>query len=65
MTQDWSSRKLWVALLGMALASLLRWRGVIADDAWASVMLGSLLGYPAANVAQQFVGGSSTNGAKP
>ena len=53
MTPDWSSRKLWVAILGMALASLLRWRGVVGDESWTTVMLGCILGYPAANVAQR------------
>ena len=67
MSAEWSSRKLWVALLGMALASLLRWRGVIADESWVTVMLAAMLGYPAANVAQQVVTGkqSTSNGAKP
>jgi hypothetical protein len=51
----------------MALASLLRWRGVIADESWVTVMLAAMLGYPAANVAQQVVTGkqSTSNGAKP
>ena len=52
MNAEWSSRKLWIALLGMSLASLLRWRGIVADDAWSTVMLSGMLGYPVANVAQ-------------
>ena len=53
MNDDWKSRKLWVAILGMALSTYLKARGLIGDDSWASVMLGSALGYPAANVAQK------------
>jgi len=50
---EWGSRKLWVAILGMVLATALRWRGVIADESWVTVMLAAMLGYPAANVAQR------------
>jgi hypothetical protein len=57
MTDRYLSRKLIVAVLGMLLACFLRWRGLIADGAWESVMLAALLGYPAANVAQKALEG--------
>ncbi len=50
---EWTSRKLWVALIGMAMSTWLMATGSIGDTAWVSVMCACVLGYPAANVAQK------------
>lgn len=48
-----ASRKLLVCLIGMLLASFMRWRGLITDDQLVTVLVTGMLGYPAANVAQK------------
>lgn len=51
----WSSRKLWVVLIGMLLSSLLRYRNILSDDGYVTIMVTAILGYPITNVAQRAV----------
>ncbi len=56
-TSRFASRKLLVAVLGMAMATWLRSRGLLGDDAYATIMVVGLGGYQLANVAQRYVEG--------
>lgn len=53
MSIEWTSRKLWVSILGMVFATSLHYWGKLGDDAWSYVMIACVLGYPMANVAQK------------
>ncbi len=55
LTARLSSRKLWVCVLGMALATWLRSRGLLSDDGVVTVLVTGMVGYPVANVAQRAV----------
>ena len=50
-----ASRKLWVVVLGMLLATWLRSRGLIDSADCATVLITGMVGYPIANVAQKAV----------
>lgn len=55
LTARLSSRKLWICLLGMAMAAWLRSRGLLSDDGVVTVLVTGMVGYPVANVAQRAV----------
>ncbi len=57
MIDRFTSTKLWVCLIGMLIGSFLRWRGIITDDAWVTVMVTGMVGYPISRVAQKAVEG--------
>jgi len=48
----YASRKFILALVGLALATFLRWRGLLDDESTTTIIITALLGYPAANVAE-------------
>lgn len=50
-----ASRKLWVCILGMVLATWLRMRGLIDSADCVTVIITGMVGYPLANVAQHAV----------
>ncbi len=50
-----TSRKLWITVLGMALAVWLRSRGLIDSDDCVTVIVTGMVGYPLSNVAQRAV----------
>ena len=47
-----NSRKFILALIGLALATFLRWRGLLDAESTTTIIITALLGYPAANVAE-------------
>ena len=42
MTARWSSRKLWVAIMSMLLASFLVWFGKIDAGAWSAAFMATI-----------------------
>lgn len=53
MSTRYASRKFIVALLAMAACVWMRTRGVLSDDATATVMVSAIVGYVTGNVAQK------------
>lgn len=53
--ERWTSRKLWVALLLVALATWMRWMQLLTESNWMEAVRLSIGGYFAANVGQQAV----------
>ena len=51
----YGSRKWLIALLGMLIAAVLRWRGLLSDESTVTVLLGGMLGYSGTNVWQKSV----------
>lgn len=51
----WTSRKVLVALLLVALASWMRWAALLSEDGWIQVVRLSIGGYFIANVGQKAV----------
>lgn len=53
--ENMTSRKLWVTLLGMAISTYLKMKGTISDDAFESILIAGMIGYPTANVIQKAI----------
>jgi hypothetical protein len=49
----YASRKFIVAVLALLLVTWMRFRGVLADESTATVMVTAILGYVGSNVAQK------------
>lgn len=45
MTARWGSRKLWVAILSMIIASVLVWFGKIDGGAWSAAFMATIAVY--------------------
>lgn len=61
---DIPNRKLWVTLIGFAIATYMRARGAISDNVFESILLAGMLGYPAANVIQKYMENKKTEETK-